>query len=395
MKKRKARIWWEGHPDWVAYVGDNCSSKTDEEIAAHLQALTTKYPIDAHSIKLVRHRNHWQTVEPFNTSWRTSEMAQFVRDNWPGMNEPQLVAAIKQKLLDSLGLEVANQMLVTRGTVRKLRKEAGCIGEPTLPLPLEVTDQILKLRSQMSAEKIALELGVPAYRVRNFLKKRKLKLKHARVKWPKKAKDYVRENYKTKTNMELALELNKICPRGKRNGKWKNDQIAQQLLELKLSRTDEEIAAARKKNVELGLSVYGYDANRGYKNGAVTIRNEKRNNGSIVQVPYVKTKEGFRLKKHIVWEKHKGPIPEYHIIRCKDGNELNTRITNLELASVSEGMERWAESLHDDYVIMISSLKNPAYRKFLKSESGKNEVEFHKARLTLNRLIKKHESNAK
>ena len=44
----------------------------------------------------------------------------------------------------------------------------------------------------------------------------------------------------------------------------------------------------------------------------------------------IKTKNGWKLKSHYVWEQHNGKIPKNHCIIHKDGDKLNCDINNLE-----------------------------------------------------------------
>lgn len=47
-------------------------------------------------------------------------------------------------------------------------------------------------------------------------------------------------------------------------------------------------------------------------------------------------RERWRLKHHIVWEEHNGPIPQNCIVIFKDGDKTNFEISNLELRTRSE-----------------------------------------------------------
>lgn len=50
----------------------------------------------------------------------------------------------------------------------------------------------------------------------------------------------------------------------------------------------------------------------------------------------IKTKNGWVLKSHYIWEKHNGKIPKNHCIVFKDGNMLNCDINNLELIDYTD-----------------------------------------------------------
>ena len=71
--------------------------------------------------------------------------------------------------------------------------------------------------------------------------------------------------------------------------------------------------------------------------GATTIRYNK--NG----VPYEFVRvslSNWVTKKNVIWEQHNGAIPKGYVVRCKDGNSMNSAIENLELISRIENMRR-------------------------------------------------------
>lgn len=47
----------------------------------------------------------------------------------------------------------------------------------------------------------------------------------------------------------------------------------------------------------------------------------------------VKEPRTWKLKHRVVWEEHNGPIPKDHVIIFRDGNRLNTDISNLMMIS--------------------------------------------------------------
>jgi hypothetical protein len=395
MKKRKVRIWWEGHPEWVKYVEKNCCSKTDEQIAAHLSRRTDKYHIDAQVVKVLRNKNKWKTVPAPGVRWYSPEMEKFVRENWRLIDDPTLVRVIKEKLVSELGKKKAAEMLVNKSTVKHFRTSIGCIGDSNnIPIESDKQEVIKKYSKTHSAEQIAGIVGISGPRVRAFFRKKKWKLKAPRVVWPKAANKYIVKHYKTKSNIELAYNLNKLHPRGELKGDWKPGQVCAQLKRLGYDRTKEEVAAVRKRNVELGFSIFGY-GDVSMKQGEITIRNAVRGNGETVAVLYIKEGNGFKILKQIVWEYHNGKIPKNHYVKCKDGDEMNTVITNLELVKSSEKMEAATQNLSDNYVIMNVSHYDPKLRERLKSEAGKAQLKFHKARLKFKRALKNAISNAK
>ena len=60
-------------------------------------------------------------------------------------------------------------------------------------------------------------------------------------------------------------------------------------------------------------------------------------------------KYGWRLKSHILWEKHHGPIPEGYLITYIDGNRENCTIENLVLVTRSQASSRIQITRHHGY----------------------------------------------
>ena len=71
--------------------------------------------------------------------------------------------------------------------------------------------------------------------------------------------------------------------------------------------------------------------------GSIVQRQDKT--GRIYQ--YYKVKDSHWILYHNkIWMDHNGPIPPKHIIRFKDGNTMNCDISNLELISMVENVNR-------------------------------------------------------
>lgn len=91
-------------------------------------------------------------------------------------------------------------------------------------------------------------------------------------------------------------------------------------------------------------------------------------------------KDGYKYRKvgekqwkqvhRIVWEQHHGPIPKGYNIVMKDGNRLNTDISNLEMVSNAELMNR--NSYHNRYpeeVRHLFQLKGALNRQINKNKN--------------------------
>lgn len=93
-------------------------------------------------------------------------------------------------------------------------------------------------------------------------------------------------------------------------------------------------------------------------NGAIVQRND---DGRIYQYIRIK-KSKWVLYHRYLWENENGKVPKGHILVFKDGNTLNTDMSNLELISMAENMYR--NSKHDypreiiPSLVLIKELEN-------------------------------------
>jgi hypothetical protein len=73
-----------------------------------------------------------------------------------------------------------------------------------------------------------------------------------------------------------------------------------------------------------------------YAVGTVRIRTRRRGNGE--QRAYIKVAEPntWRLRAHVVWEQHAGPIPKGYEVHHRDENKLHDDLANLALVTRSE-----------------------------------------------------------
>lgn len=124
----------------------------------------------------------------------------------------------------------------------------------------------------------------------------------------------LRDNYADMPNSELSKILNKTVR-----------AVTLQAMHLDVKKSD----ALWKFKKEIG--------HRSYKAIGTVVVNQ---HGYLVK----KINDDYPLKKrwrylhHVVWEETNGPIPEGHILRFRDGNKLNTELSNLELCTYAEVM---------------------------------------------------------
>lgn len=100
----------------------------------------------------------------------------------------------------------------------------------------------------------------------------------------------------------------------------------------------------------------------------------------------------FRLKHHIVWEKHYGPIKKGENIQFKDGNPQNCNIDNLYLISRKEqmlensGAINLPDSMIASYMAGSRSKRNP--RLFEELKKHPELLELKRRQILLNREIR-------
>lgn len=198
------------------------------------------------------------------------------------------------------------------------------------PLKLIMTkDQEVFLRANwqtMTAQQLADAIGMKRRITRQFLYDMglyKIKLEY----WTDEQVQYLRENYKTIGDVEIAEIFNAVYPKIK---VWKKGQINKKRDYLKLVRTADEIQAIRERNVHQGR----YSINH-YKRWLDRItpvgetRMWKYSDGRRFKV--IKTESGFVHYARWLYYQHHGPIPPGHVVRLKDNDPENVVVDNLML----------------------------------------------------------------
>ena len=104
--------------------------------------------------------------------------------------------------------------------------------------------------------------------------------------------------------------------------------------------------------------------------GGIKNRNGRWVNETYLYIRISKAK-WVPLHRH-VWQQHKGPIPKGYVVAFKDRNYKNCNITNLELISMKENMER--NTIHnypDDLkrVIRAKAKLNKTINKVMNSKN--------------------------
>jgi hypothetical protein len=99
--------------------------------------------------------------------------------------------------------------------------------------------------------------------------------------------------------------------------------------------------------------------------GTINTRIDKNGN------PYQWIKLSDRNWQHLhryIWEKTNGPVPRGHVIRFKDGNQLNCKIENLECLTMKENMLSNSHINYPPELLKTIKLKNKINRKIKKYE---------------------------
>lgn len=77
------------------------------------------------------------------------------------------------------------------------------------------------------------------------------------------------------------------------------------------------------------------------KDGFITVRHGHYNRFNGKPYKWIRLGLGnWMLYHRYKWEKHRGPIPKSHIVWFKDGDTMNTKLSNLELIHRGEGARR-------------------------------------------------------
>ena len=77
------------------------------------------------------------------------------------------------------------------------------------------------------------------------------------------------------------------------------------------------------------------------RDGVITIRHDHYNRFNGRRYKWIRLSPGkWDLYHRYKWKKHRGPIPKSHIVWFKDGDTMNTKLSNLELIHRGEGARR-------------------------------------------------------
>lgn len=162
------------------------------------------------------------------------------------------------------------------------------------------------------------------------------------MRYPQNVKEFIQENYKGITSMELTERLNKAC--------GTNYRLKQIRMYMGHHGLCNGINTRYKKgNVPYvkGKSPKEYMSPEGYKSFVKSLKGKRswkwKPEGSVYVdsrgYPQVKTENGWRCVKNVLWEKHNGEIPKDSIVTMLDGDKTNVTIDNLALIKKSTSLK--------------------------------------------------------
>lgn len=194
----------------------------------------------------------------------------------------------------------------------------------------------------MTNRELAGALGLKLTKTREFLYEMGLKRMEMEY-WTDDQIEFLKANYRAIGDTELAEIFEKKWPKNKT---WTHQHIDKKRQYLKLKRTKEELRLIQKRNKELGC--WAECATKMWATRGVAKIGEVRiwkfsNEDYLTKV--LKTNSGFVKYAHYIWEKHYGKVPEGFNIVFRNGNSLDVKIENLECISNSELMRR--NSIHN------------------------------------------------
>lgn len=218
----------------------------------------------------------------------------------------------------------------------------------------------------MTNVQLAKKLKKKLTKVRD--KCRELGLKHMELEyWTPEQVDYLKANYKTKGDTQLAAEFQQRWPKKKL---WTFKHIDKKRGYLGLKRTIEEQFTIR-------TGRFNADDYKDLKDGRVKEfpQGKKRlwfQNGKYRWM--IKIGKSFVHYHRYKWEKLRGPIPDGYKLHFKDGDTTNCRISNLELLTRSALAKKVSDKNHselsDSYIAGILSWRDPEMKKHIINHPG-------------------------
>lgn len=184
----------------------------------------------------------------------------------------------------------------------------------------------------MTNQQLADALGLKITRVRHELYSIGLKRIQLQY-WTPEQVSFLKNNYKRLGDTELA-EI--FAVKWFKNKPWTKNQIEKKRRYLKLKRTSKELTLIKNRNKLMGR--FSECAKKRWQTTGQAVIGEKRIWFNEYDVPFVviKTKTGFQPYNRWLWEKENGKIPSGMNVRILSEDKINFKITDLKLISNAE-----------------------------------------------------------
>lgn len=230
--------------------------------------------------------------------------------------------------------------------------------------------------------------------------------KQVQIRWCKEDIQYLIDNYQTKGDKELAIELNKLKRTfriidGKKVYRIFNKKHIDKKKDLLgLKRSAEEFKHVRKRNIQIGLTPAWSKENNMYTQGLKTIASDGtirawKHYGRMLK--HIKVDGRFKHYHRFLWEQAYGPVPKGYNVIFKDGDSMNCVLENLECITDREIQLRNSGTINlaDGFVAFcLLGQKSTKDQRNNIVESYPELIEIKRQQMILNRKIKEqNESN--
>jgi hypothetical protein len=147
------------------------------------------------------------------------------------------------------------------------------------------------------------------------------------IHWAKVHEKFLKQNYRTKGNTEIAKILSSNKFRSKKV--FTADKVRKKMELLNLHRTKEELSFVVQRNIKLGLTYVnkpGQAVVPGYPEGHISIRPH----GKLLY-QFIKVNGKYRMYGRWNYENKIGKVPDGHILFRMDLDSLNDDLSNYEI----------------------------------------------------------------
>jgi hypothetical protein len=204
--------------------------------------------------------------------------------------------------------------------------------------------------------------------------------------WTEEQVAYLKQNYKKMGDTELAEYFNKTW---KKEKGWSKKHIEKKRRCLKLKRTEVAIKVVHKRNKASGRLAVA-NRKRWEKTGVTTdgtVRYWKNSLG--VPMPMIKVNGRWEKWARVMWERNFGVIPPGMNVVFVNGDSMDLRVENLELLTDGELSAKTATrvsmALSDSYVVGMLRLPEADKQRMLEMPEA---IELRRNLLKFKRIIK-------